>query len=83
MAKIYDTNITYYEFDAKVLRSSMNGSIIRYYLDVNGIHMIADQLNKQSNLVEDGTNLKIYLYKDELILVGKTVARDVKRQWQA
>lgn len=83
MAKIYDTNIPYYEFDAKVLRSSMNGSIIRYYLDVNGIHMIADQLNKQSNLVEDGTNLKIYLYKDELILVGKTVARDVKRQWQA
>lgn len=83
MAKIYDTDIPYYEFDAKVLRSSMNGSIIRYYLDVNGIHMIADQLNKQSNLVEDGTNLKIYLYKDELILVGKTVARDVKRQWQA
>ncbi len=81
MTKIYDTESPYYEFDARVLRSSMNGSIIRYYLDVNGINIVADQLNKQSNLVEDGTEMKIYLYKDELILVGKTIARDVKKQW--
>ncbi|WP_295882997.1 ABC transporter ATP-binding protein [uncultured Anaerococcus sp.] len=80
MTKIYDTESPYYEFDARVLRSSMNGSIIRYYLDVNGINIVADQLNKQSNLVEDGTEMKIYLYKDELILVGKTIARDVKKQ---
>ena len=83
MTKIYDTDTPYYEFDAKVLRSSMNGSIIRYYLDVNGIHMIADQLNKASNKINDGENIKIYLYKDELILVGADKKSEDKIQWQA
>lgn len=83
MTKIYDTNTPFYEFDAKILRSSMNGSIIRYYLDVKGIHLIADQLNKTSNKIKDGENIKIYLYKDELILVGKTISSKASSKWQA
>lgn len=74
-------DIPYYEMDATIVRGTMNGTFIRSWLDVNGQTLITDQLNKSTNIAPDGTQIRIYVYKEEVIVVGKHKARQVQRPW--
>jgi putative spermidine/putrescine transport system ATP-binding protein len=59
----------HYTIHAKVKRTSMLGSVLRFFLDVNGEDLMMDQLNRSMYFKEDGAALDLYLPKDDLIFI--------------
>lgn len=64
-----EPQVDYYKFQAKVIRTSMLGSVLRFWLDINGIQVIMDQLNRSIYFREDGAEFDLYLPKEDLIII--------------
>jgi putative spermidine/putrescine transport system ATP-binding protein len=56
-----------YHAQGIVRRSSMLGSILRFFVEVNGEEIIIDKLNRSVNFREDGEEIDLYLLKEDLI----------------
>lgn len=59
----------HYVFHAKVIRTSMLGSVLRFWLEINGIRVVMDQLNRSIYFRDDGAEFDLYLPKEDLILI--------------
>lgn len=59
----------YYTIQVKVKRSSMLGSVLRFFLEANGEDMIMDQLNRSMYFRDDGSEFELYLPKEDLIFI--------------
>lgn len=59
----------HYVFQGKVKYMSMLGSVLRFWIDINGQEIIMDQLNRSIYFKEPGTVFELYLPKDDIILV--------------
>lgn len=59
----------YYTIQVKVKRSSMLGSVLRFFLEANGEDMIMDQLNRSMYFRDDGSEFELYLPKGDLIFI--------------
>lgn len=59
----------YYTIPVKVKRSSMLGSVLRFFLEVNGEEIIMDQLNRSMYFREDDSEFELYLPKEDLIFI--------------
>lgn len=62
-------NVDHYTFHAQVKRTSMLGSVLRFWLDVNGHEIIMDQLNRSLYFREPGDSFDLHLPKEDLILI--------------
>lgn len=52
-----------------VRRSSMLGSMLRFFVDINGEELVIDKLNRSANFHEDGEITNLYLLKRDLIFI--------------
>lgn len=52
-----------------VRRSSMLGSMLRFFVDINGEELVIDKLNRSANFHEDGEITNLYLLKKDLIFI--------------
>lgn len=58
-----------YQVKGTVRRSSMLGSVLRFFIDVNGEKMVVDILNRSINFREDGETINLYLLKKDIITI--------------
>lgn len=58
-----------YHAQGIVRRSTMLGSILRFFVEVNGEEIIVDKLNRSANFREDGEPVDLYLLKEDLIVI--------------
>lgn len=58
-----------YHVQGVVRRSSMLGSILRFFVEVNGEEIIVDKLNRSINFRENGESIDLYLLKEDLIRI--------------
>lgn len=58
-----------YHIQGIVRRSSMLGSVLRFFIDVNGEEIIIDKLNRSINFRENGEVIDLYLLKQDLIYI--------------
>lgn len=59
-----------YRIQGTVRRSSMLGSVLRFFVDINGEEIVVDKLNRSANFHEDGEIINLYLLKKDLIFIG-------------
>lgn len=59
-----------YRIQGIVRRSSMLGSVLRFFIEVNGEELVVDKLNRSANFHDDGEMISLYLLKKDLIYIG-------------
>ncbi|WP_443486184.1 ABC transporter ATP-binding protein [Jeotgalibaca sp. A127] len=59
-----------YHIQGVVRRSSMLGSVLRFFVDINGEELVIDKLNRSVNFHADGETIDLYLLKKDLIFIG-------------
>lgn len=59
----------YYTIPVMVKRSSMLGSVLRFFLEVHGEEIIMDQLNRSMYFRAEGSKFNLYLPKEDLISI--------------
>lgn len=60
---------SHYVFSAKVIRSSMLGSQLRFWMEVGPFQIIMDTLNRSINFIKDGEEIVLYVLKEDIIKV--------------
>lgn len=58
-----------YHIQGRVRRSSMLGSVLRFFVDVQGEEMVVDILNRSINFREDGELIDLYILKKDIIYI--------------
>ena len=61
--------VPHYTFHTVVKRTSMLGSVLRFWLEVNSEEIIMDQLNRSAFFKDPGDSLTVYLIKEDMIVV--------------
>ncbi len=58
-----------FHLQGTVRRSSMLGSLLRFFVEVNGEEMVVDILNRSVNFREDGEVIDLYVLKKDIIYI--------------
>lgn len=61
----YETDYVYTE--AKIIDTILQGNIIRYFVDINGLKMKVDILFNNTNLIENNKNVFLKINKNDII----------------
>ncbi|MGT2785082.1 ABC transporter ATP-binding protein [Streptococcus merionis] len=61
--------VDHYCLTGIVKRTSMLGSVLRFWLDVNHEEVIMDQLNRSAFFKNPGDSITVYLIKDDIIVI--------------
>lgn len=68
--QLYPIDGDQYHVQGTVRRSSMLGSVLRFFLDVNGEELIVDILNRSINFRDDGQVVDLYVSKKDIIYIN-------------
>lgn len=68
--QLYPIEGEQYKIEGTVRRSSMLGSVLRFFIDVNGEEMIVDILNRSINFRENGQKIELSILKKDIIYIN-------------